>query len=99
MHDRQLYFGIYEDVGKKTCAGYPGSEGHYEADAQTFADWDCDYLKFDGCNYPPNDGHIGYPAMQRALNKTGKPIMYSCEWPFYLEVEAGHVNFFPIFYS
>ena len=30
MHDRNLLFGIYEDVGSKTCAGYPGSENHYE---------------------------------------------------------------------
>nr|CDJ87533.1 AGAP009621-PA [Haemonchus contortus] len=30
MHDRNLYLGIYEDWGNKTCAGYPGSEGHVE---------------------------------------------------------------------
>ena len=93
MHDRNLLFGIYEDVGKKTCAGYPGSESHYETDAQTFADWNCDYLKFDGCHYPPENGHIGYPAMRKSLNATGKAIMYSCEWPFYQEEEASLVNY------
>lgn len=36
-------------MGEKTCAGYPGSLGYYETDAQTFADWDVDLLKFDGC--------------------------------------------------
>lgn len=36
-------------MGDKTCAGYPGSLGYYEKDAQTFADWDVDLLKFDGC--------------------------------------------------
>lgn len=36
-------------MGKNTCAGYPGSLGYYETDAQTFADWDVDLLKFDGC--------------------------------------------------
>lgn len=26
----------------------------------------------------------GYPAMSKALNKTGRPIMYSCSWPAYI---------------
>ncbi|MEE6526019.1 hypothetical protein FKM82_026388, partial [Ascaphus truei] len=51
VHARGLLLGIYQDVGKKTCAGYPGSQGHYELDAQTFADWGVDLLKFDGCNF------------------------------------------------
>lgn len=50
MHSKGLKLGIYADVGKKTCAGYPGSLGYYETDAQTFADWGVDLLKFDGCN-------------------------------------------------
>jgi hypothetical protein len=50
MHTRGLKLAIYEDVGTKTCAGYPGSEDHYDVDAQTFADWNIDYLKFDNCN-------------------------------------------------
>ena len=37
------------DVGNKTCAGFPGSFGYYDIDAQTFADWGVDLLKFDGC--------------------------------------------------
>lgn len=49
VHSRGLKLGIYADVGEKTCAGYPGSFGHYETDAQTFADWGVDLLKFDGC--------------------------------------------------
>lgn len=49
VHSRGLKLGIYADVGKNTCAGYPGSLGHYETDAQTFADWGVDLLKFDGC--------------------------------------------------
>ena len=50
MHARGLKLGIYEDVGTKTCAGYPGTEGHMETDAKTFAEWGVDFLKFDGCN-------------------------------------------------
>jgi hypothetical protein len=50
VHARGLKLGIYEDAGTATCAGYPGSLGHEEIDAQTFADWGVDYLKYDNCN-------------------------------------------------
>ncbi|KAK6013331.1 hypothetical protein OSTOST_21383 [Ostertagia ostertagi] len=50
MHVRGLKFGIYEDFGTKTCAGFPGSLGHLQLDANTFAEWEVDYLKLDGCN-------------------------------------------------
>ncbi|GCC34561.1 hypothetical protein chiPu_0013036 [Chiloscyllium punctatum] len=51
VHSKGLKLGIYQDVGTYTCAGYPGSYGYYELDAQTFADWGVDLLKFDGCNF------------------------------------------------
>lgn len=49
VHSKGLKLGIYADVGNKTCAGFPGSFGHYDIDAKTFADWGVDLLKFDGC--------------------------------------------------
>ncbi|NXG45501.1 AGAL galactosidase, partial [Psilopogon haemacephalus] len=85
VHSKGLKLGIYSDVGNKTCAGFPGSYNHYDLDAQTFASWGVDLLKFDGCN----SGSLellaeGYKRMSLALNKTGRSIVYSCEWPFYL---------------
>ena len=44
-----LKFGIYEDYGNFTCGGYPGILGSLELDANTFAEWDVDYVKLDGC--------------------------------------------------
>jgi alpha-galactosidase len=49
-----FHLGIYEDSGNATCGGYPGSYGHEEVDAETFASWGIDYLKLDGCNVFPN---------------------------------------------
>ncbi|CAK6964919.1 alpha-galactosidase A [Scomber scombrus] len=83
VHSKGLKLGIYADVGKNTCAGYPGSLGYYETDAQTFADWDVDLLKFDGCFMDWTLLGEGYVNMSKALNKTGKSILYSCEWPLY----------------
>ena len=59
VHSKGLKFGIYEDFGKKTCAGYPGSEFYMQLDAQTFADWGVDFLKLDVCNANPGDIEYG----------------------------------------
>ncbi|GAB5592255.1 hypothetical protein Unana1_07155 [Umbelopsis nana] len=45
-----MEFAMYSDAGTLTCGGYPGSYGHEEIDAKTFASWGVDYLKLDGCN-------------------------------------------------
>ena len=42
---RGLKFGLYGDIGTKTCGGYPGMQDHLQRDAQTYADWGVDYLK------------------------------------------------------
>jgi hypothetical protein len=83
VHSKGLKFGIYEDCGSLTCAGYPGSIDHLELDANTFAEWEIDYLKFDGCYANVSLLDEGYPKMSYYLNQTGRPIVYSCEWPLY----------------
>lgn len=93
VHSRGLRFGIYEDFGVKTCAGYPGSEFHMMMDAQTFADWGVDLLKFDGCNSDYNDDKYGYPAMAFFLKKAGRPIVYSCEWPLQYKIHHATANY------
>jgi len=85
MHTRGLKLGIYEDFGNLTCGGYPGSYGHLEVDANTFAEWEVDMLKLDGCYIDVSQMPIGYPAMGKYLNATGRPIIYSCSWPAYLD--------------
>ncbi|CAF3704202.1 unnamed protein product [Rotaria sp. Silwood1] len=93
VHSLGLKFGIYEDYGTETCAGYPGVLGHLEQDAQTFASWTVDYLKLDGCNSDIKDYDTGYPSMERALNATGYPIAYSCSWPAYQEYSKMKPNY------
>eukprot|EP00891_Asterochloris_glomerata_P004554 jgi/Astpho2/4554/e_gw1.00067.147.1_t len=82
IHSKGLKFGMYSDAGSRTCLGYPGSRHNEELDAQTFADWGIDYLKYDNCWAPASDWVVDrFAAMRDALNKTGKPILYSlCEW-------------------
>lgn len=63
-----------------------GSLDYEEADAQSFADWGVDYLKYDNCYHM---GRFGTPlvsfnrfnAMAEAIKKTGRAILYSlCSW-------------------
>ncbi|XP_050441330.1 alpha-N-acetylgalactosaminidase-like [Adelges cooleyi] len=93
VHSKELKFGIYENVGSKTCEGYPGIEGHEEVDANTFAEWGVDYVKLDGCYIDEHRMDIGFPQFGKYLNKTGRPIVYSCCWPFYQEGKGMKVNY------
>jgi alpha-galactosidase len=91
VHSLGLKLGIYEDAGTMTCAGYPGSLGHETTDANSFASWGVDYLKYDNCysdgvNQTSNGGPSAqsrYTTMRDALAATGRPILFSlCDWGF-----------------
>ncbi|KAJ6658895.1 hypothetical protein lerEdw1_019531 [Lerista edwardsae] len=84
VHSRGLKLGIYGDLGTHTCGGYPGTTlDRIEQDALTFAQWEVDMLKLDGCYSSAIMQTVGYPRMSRALNATGRPIAFSCSWPAY----------------
>ncbi|KAG5004442.1 hypothetical protein GLYMA_10G174500v4 [Glycine max] len=82
VHSKGLKLGIYSDAGNQTCSKrMPGSLGHEEQDAKTFASWGIDYLKYDNCENNGIKATDRYPPMSEALLKTGRPIFFSmCEW-------------------
>eukprot|EP00472_Partenskyella_glossopodia_P007573 CAMPEP_0197539366 /NCGR_PEP_ID=MMETSP1318-20131121/62506_1 /TAXON_ID=552666 /ORGANISM="Partenskyella glossopodia, Strain RCC365" /LENGTH=219 /DNA_ID=CAMNT_0043098061 /DNA_START=48 /DNA_END=703 /DNA_ORIENTATION=- len=98
IHALGFKFGIYSSAGAWTCQRtMPGSLGYEWIDAQTFAAWGVDYLKYDGCfmedfesvlkdanrRYPFSPTPIlRYPIMAEALNKTGRKISYLCNFPW-----------------
>jgi alpha-galactosidase len=51
IHDLGLKAGIYTGPGPLTCGRFTASLGHEQADAQQFADWGFDFLKYDLCSY------------------------------------------------
>jgi alpha-galactosidase len=55
----------------------PASLGYETKDANTFASWNVDYLKYDNCNSDGTIPELRYPVMRDALNATGRPIFYS----------------------
>lgn len=80
-HSKNLKFGLYSDAGTKTCAGRPGSLGYETDDANSYASWNVDYLKYDNCNSGSTPMTDRYAAMRDALNNTGRPIFFSmCSW-------------------
>ncbi|KRX23666.1 Alpha-N-acetylgalactosaminidase, partial [Trichinella nelsoni] len=83
LHRRGLKLGMYTNIGSKTCMGYPGSGENIEKDAETFASWEVDMLKVDGCFTDKSTFSTKYPRMAKALNFTGRKILLSCSWPYY----------------
>ena len=80
-----MKIGIYSSPGPKTCAGYEGSYGHEQQDANTYAAWGIDYLKYDWCSaseiYKNDEMQAVYQKMGDALLKTGRPIVFSlCQY-------------------
>lgn len=96
VHSKGLKLGIYSSPGPKTCEGFEGSYGHEQQDANTFAKWGVDFLKYDLCSYmnimklhdPHQDPQKAIAMMQAAYEKmhvallnTHRPIVYSlCEY-------------------
>src|SRR5271170_1263174 len=93
VHSKGLKLGIYSSPGAKTCAKFEGSLGHELQDAQTYAAWGIDYLKYDLCGLreemktapTPEAAHKimidAYTKMRDALRSTGRPIVYSlCQY-------------------
>jgi alpha-galactosidase len=81
IHSKGLKFGIYSCAGTKTCQQRPGSFNYEEIDAQTYAEWGVDYLKYDWCYTEGLNPKELYPKMSMALAASGRPIVFSmCEW-------------------
>jgi alpha-galactosidase len=51
VHSKGLKLGIYSSPGSKTCAGFAASLGHEQQDADLYASWGIDYLKYDLCSF------------------------------------------------
>lgn len=83
VHERGLRFGIYSDAAEVTCAGAYGSLGHERTDANQYAAWGVDLLKYDYCGAPGDvaTARHRYQTMGEALKASGRDILfYICEW-------------------
>lgn len=89
LHGKGLKFGIYSSPGPTTCGGYLGSYQHVQQDADAYAAWGVDYLKYDWCSYGGivqqkptlEEFQQPYIEMHEAINKTGRNLVFSlCQY-------------------
>ena len=74
VHGLGLKIGLYSSPGPWTCGGCVGSFNHEPQDAQRYADWGFDYLKYDWCSYTPElEAERGISTNYLALKKGSKP--------------------------
>jgi alpha-galactosidase len=79
IHSKGLKFGIYSSPGPITCARYKASYGFEQKDADLYASWGVDYLKYDLCSFEilmwaaqidhPENKEIGNDMMKAAYTK------------------------------
>ncbi len=88
VHGKGLKLGIYSSPGPKTCAGFPGTWQHEQQDADTYAKWGVDYLKYDWCSCASLVSDTSrdslakpYRVMRAALDRTNRDIFFSfCQY-------------------
>jgi alpha-galactosidase len=87
---------LYSSPGPLTCGGYTASYKFEPQDAQSYADWGFDYLKYDWCSYggvadairkqtpKPDEREVlqhPYHVMRGALDKVDRDIVFSlCQY-------------------
>lgn len=84
VHDLGLKIGLYSSPGPWTCGGCVGSYGYEKQDAESYAKWGFDYLKYDWCSYgnvinglPEND-----PYKVSSLSYNGGSELETAMKPF-----------------
>lgn len=68
IHAKGLKAGLYTSPGPLTCAGFAGSYEHERQDAERYAEWGFDFLKYDWCSY-------GKIAKDDSLEELKKPYI------------------------
>lgn len=82
-HEHGVKLGLYTCIGTQTCKkNRPGSYGHYDIDAQTFAEWNVDMVKSDNCHKPSGeDDEALFREFSQELNATGHEMVFAiCNW-------------------
>jgi alpha-galactosidase len=86
VHGLGLKIGLYSSPGPWTCGGCAGSYGYEKQDAESYAKWGFDYLKYDWCSYgnvinglPDND-----PTKVSSLSYNGGSVLSTAMKPFQL---------------
>jgi alpha-galactosidase len=91
IHSKGLKFGIYSSPGNPSCPDpqpdgtfitfEDGAFGHEQQDADMYASWGVDYVKYDACSIDAPSLIPAYQNMRAAIAKTGRPMIFSVSAP------------------
>ena len=84
IHSLGLKAGLYSSPGPWTCGGCTGSFNHEQQDAETYARWGFDYLKYDWCSYKPE--------MEKTRNSTNYPAAAQ-SWGGFMPANVAQAQF------
>jgi alpha-galactosidase len=93
VHNLGLRIGLYSSPGPWTCGGCVGSFDHELQDAQQYAMWGFDYLKYDWCSYTPsleaNRGNASWtPESARNISRSSQTDRAQLMHPYKIMEEA-----------
>ena len=83
VHSKGLKFGMYNDIGTNLCASAAvGTHGHEIEDAESYIEWDIDFIKVDNCYYmwdnatfaDPENARYSFAPNIKAVRLTGPDI-------------------------
>ncbi len=89
VHSKGLKIGLYSSPGPLTCGGCIASYEHEDQDAQRWAEWGFDYVKYDWCSYGRITGKSPtldqmkkpYQVLRASLDKQPRDIVFSfCQY-------------------
>jgi alpha-galactosidase len=86
IHSLGLKAGIYSSPGPTTCQGLAGTFQHEQQDAETWAKWGFDYIKYDWCSYQGDRNSLAdlqkpYVLMRTALDHVNRDLVFSlCQY-------------------
>ena len=81
VHDLGLSLGVWAPL--QDCRGEPGSEGYETVDAETYAAWGVDYVKYVDCFSELTESSVS--VLADALANTGRPTVLSLATPPFRE--------------
>lgn len=83
VHARGLLLGLFAGIGD--CKATPGGDGYEEIDAENYASWGIDYLKYVQCGTPSDVSESVVSDLARALAGTERHIVLSLAAPPFQE--------------
>lgn len=94
VHSLGLKLGLFLSTENATANGYPGSQGKMAIDAKTLVSWGVDMVTVDSFGVQhSSELDQTYRNFAQEFNKTGKPVLFMCSYPYYQRQHGIQLNY------